>query len=108
MNNFRPLSLLWLSLLCVTANVTAQPAWRDLPPEERHQLRLQMREHWAQEQGRDNVFRHEPVPDENRRRWQDIPLEERRRLRQEMRELRQREAQGEPPRERLNPPPPPR
>lgn len=82
-------SLLLLSLLGPVA-AWAQAYWRDLPPEERRQMREQMREHWRQE----HDFRHEVVRREALRaaepppRWRDLPLEDRRRLRDEMREQR--------------------
>jgi hypothetical protein len=108
MKTFRLFSLIWLCLLSVAGNALAQTAWRDLPPEERHQLRQQMREHWAREQGGDSVkghaFRQELSPEENRRRWRDIPPEERHRLREQMREQRQRDEQAERSRERPVPP----
>jgi len=71
---------LLLALLCLTgsAGLRAQPGWRDLPPEERRQMRQQMREHWQQDAGQ--------MPSEPSPRWRDLPPEERRRLRNEMRE----------------------
>jgi hypothetical protein len=104
MKRYRLLPLLWLCLLSIAGGATAQTTWHDLPPEERRQLRQQMREHWAQERG--------DRPEENRRRWQDVPPEERQRLREEMRQQRHRETAGEglrdQPRERPNHPPPAR
>lgn len=78
-------SLLLLSLLCSAAGAWAQPPWRDLPPEERRQMRQQMREHWQQDRElrREEFRRDEPPP-----RWRDLPMEDRRRLRDEMREQR--------------------
>jgi hypothetical protein len=78
------LSLLLLSLLGSAGGVWAQQGgyWRDLPPDERRQMRQQMREHWQQER----EFRHE----ENSPRWRDVPQEDRQRLRDEMREQRNR------------------
>ena len=61
-----------------SAGLHAQPGWRDLPPEERRQMRQQMREHWLQESGQ--------AAGESGPRWRDLPPEERRRLRREMRE----------------------
>lgn len=74
------LSLLLLSLLGAAGGVWAQGAWRDLPPDERRQLRQQMREHWQQDR---EIRRDEGAP-----RWRDVPQEDRRRLRDEMREQR--------------------
>jgi len=85
------LSLLLLSLLGSAGGVWAQQGyWRDLPPDERRQMRQQMREHWQQER---EIRRDEGAP-----RWRDVPQEDRRRLRDDMREQRtwqdQREQQG--------------
>jgi hypothetical protein len=74
------LSLLLLSLLGSVGGAWAQGYWRDLPPEERRQMRQQMREHWQQER----EFRRE----DGAPRWRDVPQEDRRRLRDEMREQR--------------------
>ena len=59
----------------------AQSNSRDLPPEERRELRQQMREHWQQR------------PDlrqggGERRQWQDVPQEDRQRMREEIRQQR--------------------
>jgi len=84
------LSLLLLSLLGSTGGVWAQGSWRDLPPDERRQMRQQMRDHWQQER--------EMRRDEGAPRWRGVPPEDRRRLRDEMREQRswpdQREGRG--------------
>ncbi|MFZ2974556.1 MAG: hypothetical protein WA049_18145 [Ferribacterium limneticum] len=75
------LSVLLLSLLGSAGGVWAQQGyWRDLPPEDRRQLRQQMREHWQQER---EIRREEGAP-----RWRDVPPEDRRRLRDDMREQR--------------------
>ncbi|WP_153132819.1 hypothetical protein [Dechloromonas hortensis] len=74
-------TLLLLGLLGPLGGVWAQAQWRDLPPEERRQMRQQMREHWQQ----DREFRRE---EGGGRRWQDVPPEDRRRMREEMREQR--------------------
>ena len=70
-------SLLLLSLLGSVGGASAQASWRDLPPEERRQMRQQMREHWRQEHDlqreemrRDEFRREEPPP-----RWRDLPIE---------------------------------
>lgn len=85
------LSLLLLSLLGSVGKVWAQTHWRDLPPDERRQMRQQMREHWQQDR---ELRREEGAPP----RWRDVPPEDRRRLRDEMREQRgwqeQREGRG--------------
>lgn len=73
------LSLLLLSLLGSAGGAMAQGYWRDLPPEERRQMRQQMREHWQQER----EIRRDEAP-----RWRDVPQEDRRRLRDDMREQR--------------------
>ena len=74
------LSLLLLGLFASAAGVSAQGSWRDLPPDERRQMRQQMREHWQQER---ELRRDEGAP-----RWRDVPPEDRRRLRDDMREQR--------------------
>ena len=76
------LSLMLLSLLGSAGGVWAQGSWRELPPDERRQMRQQMREHWQQER---EFHREESAP-----RWRDVPQEDRRRLRDEMREQRNR------------------
>lgn len=91
MKRLLALSLLLLSLLGSAGGVWAQQGnWRDLPPEDRRQLRQQMREHWQQER---EIRREEGAP-----RWRDVSPEDRRRLRDEMREQRtwqdQREQRG--------------
>lgn len=80
------LSLILLSQLGLVGGVWAQAPWRDLPVEDRRQMRQQMREHWQQER----ELRREAAPP-----WRDLPPEDRRRLRDEMREQR-REQHGWP------------
>ena len=77
------LSLLLLSLLGAAGGAWAQPAWRDMPPDERRQMRQQMREHWQQERETREMRGYDEAP-----RWRDVPPEDRRRLRDEMRERR--------------------
>lgn len=77
-NRLIPSLLLLLSLLGSNGSVWAQTSWRDLPPEERREMRQQMRQHWQEER---NIRR-----DEGERRWRDVPPEDRRRLRDEMRQ----------------------
>lgn len=74
------LLLALLSLLGPAGSAWADGRWRDMPPEERRQMREQMREHWQRE--------HEIRRDEAPPRWRDMPVEDRRRLRDEMREHR--------------------
>ncbi|MGE5493171.1 MAG: DUF3106 domain-containing protein [Actinomycetota bacterium] len=52
--------------------------WNTLPPEQRQQMRQQMREHWQQMPPEQRQ--------ERRERWQQMPSEERQRIREEMRE----------------------
>lgn len=79
--NRRFLSLLLLfGLLGSGGELWAQGRWRDLPPEERRQMRQQMREHWQQE----STLRQEAPS-----RWRDVPPEDRRRMREEMRDQRE-------------------
>jgi len=75
--------ILFLSLVAVTAApVLAEPPQRDLSPEERREMRKQMREHWQ----RENTGPQRPDDDATPASWRDLPPEERRRLRNEMRE----------------------
>jgi hypothetical protein len=73
-------SLLLLCLLGTAGGASAQGYWRDMPPDERRQMRQQMREHWQQER--------EIRREEGGSRWRDMPQEDRRRLRDELREQR--------------------
>ena len=72
------LSLLLASLLG-SSMAWGQGYWRDLPPDERRQMRQQMREHWQQER---EMRREDNAP----ARWRDLPPEDRQRMREEMRE----------------------
>lgn len=74
-----PICLLFTTLLAA-AGVQAQGQWRDLPPDERRQMRQQMREHWQQQR---DVRREESGGG-----WREVPPEDRRRLREDMREQR--------------------
>jgi len=80
--------LLLLSLSGSVGNAWAQARWRDLPPDERRQMRQQMREHWQQER--------EIRRDDGPRRWSEVPPEDRRRMREEMREQRGGNSEREP------------
>lgn len=73
--------LLLAGLSASLESAWAQARWRDLPPEERRQLRQQMRDHWQQER---ELRRDEGGP----RHWGDLPPEDRRRMREEIREHR--------------------
>lgn len=81
MKKFLTLSLLLFQLAAVGSALAHGGGWRDLPPEERRQMRQQMREQWQQERGmqRDDGA-------EERLRWRDLPPEDRRRMREEMRD----------------------
>ena len=72
--------LLLLGLSGQVGGVWAEERWRDLPPDERRQMRQQMRDHWQQERD----LRRDDAP----RRWGEVPPEDRRRMREEMREQR--------------------
>lgn len=69
-------------MLLASSLVQAQVSWRDLPPEERRQLRQQMREQWQER----DPHRHRDLDAAPARHWQDVPPEERRQMRQQMRE----------------------
>lgn len=73
--------LLLFGLLGPAGDLLAQGRWRDVPPEERRQMRQEMREHWQQ----GGSFRQDIPPP----RWRDMPPEDRRRMREEMREQRE-------------------
>lgn len=89
MNRRTVLSLLLLLGLCgPPVGAWAQARWRELPPDERQQMRQQMREHWQQER--------EERRDEAPRRWSDVPPEDRRRMREEIREQRTAQPEREP------------
>lgn len=77
-------SLMLLCLLGPAGGALAQGYWRDMPPDERRQMRQEMREQWRQER----EFRREMRRDEGVSRWRDVPQEDRRRLRDELREQR--------------------
>ncbi len=62
--------LLLLSLLGSAGGVWAQGYWRELPPDERRQMRQQMREHWRE------------LPPEDRQRWREERQERRDRFQQ--------------------------
>lgn len=67
-------------LLLLAGGAYAQGYWRDVPPEDRREMRQQMRDHWRQER----EFRR----DDGAPRWRDMPAEDRQRLRDEMRDTR--------------------
>ncbi|PKO92400.1 MAG: hypothetical protein CVU16_06540 [Betaproteobacteria bacterium HGW-Betaproteobacteria-10] len=77
-NRLIPSLLLLLSLLGSAGGTSAQAAWRDLPPEQRREMRQQMREHWQQER---DIRR-----DTGERRGHNVSPEDRRSLRDEMRQ----------------------
>lgn len=72
------------SLLGTVTGVRAQGYWRDVPPEERRQMRQQMREHWQQlPPDRQHALREERR--ERREGFQQMPPEDRMRLRDDIR-----------------------
>ncbi len=79
-------TFLIILLALSVGDTLAGEQWRELPPEERRELRKQMREHWQREyRGQRPDGAEKPVH------WRDLPPEERRRLRDEMREQLRRE-----------------
>lgn len=85
------LLLLLLGLIGSAGGVWAQAqpgSWRDLPPDERRQMRQEMRDHWQQNR--------DPRRDEGAPRWRDVPPEDRRRLRDDIREQRSWQEPREP------------
>ncbi len=86
MKIFSAAFLVFLLLLSVSTAFAGDHG-QDLPPEERRELRKQMREHWLREyRGQRPEGAEKPVH------WRDLPPEERRRLRDEMREQLRRES----------------
>lgn len=81
------LQILILSLMATAvAPAFAEPPRRELLPEEKREMRQQMREHWYRENSSPQR------PDDARpSNWRDLPPEERRRLREEMREQHDRD-----------------
>lgn len=71
------LASLLLLALTGAGSAVAQGRWRDMPPEDRRQMRELMREQWQQ---RESMRQEEPP------RWRDVPPEDRQRMRDEMRE----------------------
>jgi hypothetical protein len=87
----RILSSLLLFLLVFSAGKAwSHERWRELPPEERRELRQQMREHWQ----REDAGPQQSVIDEATPRKRDLSPDERRRLREELRERHGREGRG--------------
>ena len=88
----RVLALVAIVLTAVPAhaeNFLGQPItlaqWGSLPavpPDQREQMRQQMREHWQQMPPEQREERRQAA----RERWQQMPQEERQRIREEMRE----------------------
>lgn len=76
------LSLLLFQLAALGGALAHGGGWRDLPPEERRQMRQQMREQWQQ----DSEMRRSNDGYEARQRWREVPPEDRRRMREEMRD----------------------
>lgn len=67
-------------LLLLVSGAYAQGYWRDVPPEDRREMRQQMREYWRQER---EIRRDDGTP-----RWREMPVEDRQRLRDEIRDTR--------------------
>lgn len=86
-----------LSLLGPLGGTWAQGRWHDLPPDERRQLRQQMREHWQQMPPEDRQrFRQERQERiERRDAFQQMAPEDRSRLRDELRGRRYEDAGGD-------------
>lgn len=79
----RILSSLLLFLLIFSAgSAWSNERWRELPPEERRELRQQMREHWR----REHIGPQQSTIDDGSPRRRDLSPDERRRLREELRE----------------------
>lgn len=76
--------LLIVLLLLPGSQAMADGRWRDLPPDDRREMRQQMRDYWQQDRRRDYDSA-APQPG-----WRDISQEERRRMRDDMRDQRDR------------------
>lgn len=93
--NLKSAFLMILLLALGMGSALSGEHWRDLPPEERREIRKQMREHWLRE-----YHGQHPEKGEKPVHWKDLPVEERRRLRDEMREQYRREGgKGKEPRD---------
>lgn len=79
------LSFIVIALLGSSSGGFARDGGRDLGPDERREMRQQMREHWQQERR---------LRDDGDRRWRSMEPDERRRLRDDMREHRRRPDDG--------------
>lgn len=81
--------LLSVSVFGVLASAQADERgrWSNLPPEQRQEMRDQMREHWRQMPPERREWAREHFH-EQRERWQQLPPEQRQRLRDEMHEQR--------------------
>ena len=90
--NIRTSSSLLLLMLSLSAgSAWSDERWRELAPEERREMRQQMREHWQRENtGPQRLYNNDNSP--HRR---DLSPDERRRLREEMREQQGREPYGQ-------------
>ena len=75
-----PVLQLLFGLLVTAGGAWADGGWRHMPPDDRRQMRQEMREHWQQER----ELRQNEAP----RHWRDVPPEDRRRMREELREQR--------------------
>jgi len=81
MNSRLILPVLIIALLGFSPSGFARDGGRDLGPDERREMRQQMREHWQQDRR---------LRDDGDRRWRSMEPDERQRLRDEMREHRRR------------------
>lgn len=86
MNSRLLLSLLLAGLLLPSGSAWARDDWRDLPADDRQELRQQMREQWQ----RQNFQPQREPRDMAVPAWREFPPEERQRLRDELREQQDR------------------
>lgn len=73
---------LMLALSASHQGAAAHGQWKDRSPDQRQQIREQMREHW-QQGGERSAYA--PEHRQGGARWREMPQEDRRRLREEMR-----------------------
>lgn len=80
-------SLLLFTLFLSAGSAWSDGRWRELPPDERREMRQQMREQWQ----RENAAPQRLYSNDNSPQRRDLSPDDRRRLREEMREQRGRE-----------------
>ncbi len=93
-------------MLLPAAGVLAE-GWHDLPPDERREMRRQMREQWVRERYGNERPLPPPPGHADRPDWRSLPPDERQRLKDEMRRLHRERIEAGDERGRGERPPPP-